>query len=457
MRRGMAFRLSATLLAVCLLGAAVVTGSLAAVRPGAEYVVLVDCTGTMRYAGRGAATLAVLESFLESLNEGDRVTVYGYGEEPFPALPDYPVTIDSPAAGAAIAGELRLPFAANRTDITRGLELAWQERGRVFSRALSAGSTAPGGSACVILLTDGKLVPVYDDYAQYDEIYHESRARLRQLGRLFADAGISIYSVGLGKAEKVDGKLLTQVSESSGGFYCHAATSDDLMRVFASLMDGVIAAAAVPVEVGGAEAPMVAMTDGDKTLTVAEDASVSEQEQWNSLLGGIVEEASAAGRGQTSRVEAAFSQSFGDLGSQVYQGIIGVLGVMIGFVAIGVHRRQSWTNVFTKELLRREIRVKGYLRRVVPDGVIAALSNIAIENPGLPAIEVGAGTCYAEELRETLMEFAGTADGSPPILRVLKGSVQVAGELVDDARVLVDGDIIECEGKAYKYLRGQRR
>ena len=101
--------------------------------------------------------------------------------------------------------------------------------------------------------------------------------------------------------------------------------------------------------------------------------------------------------------------------------------------------------------------MKGYLRRVLPEGVIAAHRNIPIENPGLPVLEVGLGTDYAAELRETLLEFAGTTDGSPPLLRALKGSVRVAGEPVEEVRALVDGDIIECEGKAYKYLRGQRQ
>ncbi len=453
MRSGMAFRLSAALVATCVFVAAVAGSALAAAHGGADYVLLVDCTGTMRYAGRGTATLVALESFVASLNEGDRVTVYGYGEEPFPALADYPVTIDSPATAEAITRALHLPFAANRTDITRGLELAWQERAQVFSRALSAGSTAASGSAYVILLTDGKLVPVYDDYAQYNEVYHESRARLRQLGRLFADAGIPIYSVGLGKAEKVDGSLLAQVSESSSGLYRHAAASDDLMHVFASLMDDVIALPSAVAEVSGEEVLMVAEVGGEEGLMVGE----AEADVRNGFLHVVVEETSAAEAGRMSRVETALSQSFGDLGAHVYHGIIGILGVMMGFVAIGVHRRQSWTNVFTKPLLQKEIRVKGYLRRVLPEGVTAALSNIPIENPGLPTVEVGVGTDYAAELRETLMEFDGTTDGSPPLLRVLKGSVCVGGELVEDVRILVDGDVIECEGKAFEYLRGQRR
>jgi Mg-chelatase subunit ChlD len=457
MRLGMRFRLSATFLAACVLtatvGTVVGTSALAAGHGGADYVLLVDCTGTMQYADRGTATLDALESFVTSLNEGDRVTVYGYGEEPFPALADYPVTIGSAATGKAIAEALRLPFTANRTDITRGLELAWQERAEVFSRALSGGRAAPGGSAYAILLTDGKLVPMYDDYAQYSEIYHESRARLRQLGRLFADAGIPIYSVGLGRAEKVDGELLTQVCESSGGVYRHAVSSDDLIGVFASLMDDVIAPPSAVIAVGSTTSG----SEGIASAVTTDTGKNDEMGEEEGCVGVVMETASASTPGRTSNRKSELSQLFGHLGPQAYHAIIGVLGVMMGFVAIGIHKRQSWTNAFTKPLLQKEIRVKGYLRRILPDGVMAAHSNIPIENPGLPMLEVGMGTDYASELHETLIELDGTTDGSPPLLKVVKGSVRVSGELVENVRALVDGDIIECEGKAYKYLRGQRR
>ncbi|MCK4513364.1 hypothetical protein KAW64_16565, partial [bacterium] len=259
-------------------------------------------------------------------------------------------------------------------------------------------------------------------------------------------AGIPIYSVGLGRAERVDGELLTQISESSGGVYRHASSSDRLPAVFESLSEDVIAPPTAIVEAGGEEA-----------LMVGEGASVSEESAGRNVLDGIVESASAADAGRTGRVEAALSLSSGDLRSQVYQTIIGVLGAFMGFVALGVHKRQSWTSFFVKPFLEKEIRIKGYLHPIPPEGVIAALRNVPIENPGLPTLEIGAGTDYAPELRKTLIELAGTTDGSPPVLRVLMGSVMVSDEIVQDARVLVDGDIIKCEGRVYEYLRGRRR
>ncbi|MCD4690682.1 VWA domain-containing protein, partial [bacterium] len=317
MRWRMSFRWGATLFAVCVLTVVMATGASAAEHSGADYVLLIDCTGTMQHAGRGTATLEVLESFVASLNKGDRVTVYGYGEEPFSALASYPVMIDLPTTPETITEALHLPFTADRTDITRGLELAWEERATVFSRALSGGGAAPSGSAYVILLTDGKLIPIYDDFARYDEIYRGSRAQLRRLGKLFAEVGIPIYSVGLGKAEKVDGELLAQVSESSGGAYRHAASSNRLQGVFESLMEDVIAEPIAVVEVGGEEALMVA-----RSVSASDAPSTREDTSRSKLLDRIVVSASAGETGNTSRVEAALSQSFGRLGPHVFHVVV---------------------------------------------------------------------------------------------------------------------------------------
>ncbi len=456
MRTGMSFRVSAALLGACIVMATVPAGASVA-QSGADYVLLVDCTGTMQYGSRGVATLEAIEQFVGSLNEGDRVSVYGYGEEPFAAMASYPVAVGSQAERKTLCDAMNLPFTADRTDITRGLDMVWQEREKVFARALSGVTKAAEGAAYVILLTDGKLIPVYTDYSEYDSIYGSSKRRLRELGALFAEAGIPIHSIGLGKAEKVEGALLTQLSETSGGTYRHAASSTRLPGVFEEIMDDVIGQ---PAAVAQSEQPVdtgVVEVGGEEALMVADPTSATGDGGSGAFLDGIVETASAGETARPNRAEAALAKSFGDTGRQIYQSIVGVLGVVMGFVAIGIHRRQAWTGAFTKPLLKKEIRVKGYLRRILPEGVIAAHRNIPIENPGLPVLEIGVGTDYAAELRETVLEFAGTSDGSPPLLRAVKGAVRVAGEPVEEVRALVDGDIIECEGKAYKYLRGQRQ
>ncbi|MFH1501980.1 MAG: hypothetical protein ABIG03_02920, partial [Candidatus Eisenbacteria bacterium] len=171
-----------------------------------------------------------------------------------------------------------------------------------------------------------------------------------------------------------------------------------------------------------------------------------------------VEGDGAETRESGNRGLAAANTAFRDSAAPtVHQTIVGILGVMMGFVAIGVQRHQSWTRVFTKPLLKKEIRVKGYLQPVYPQGVLGAKCTIPIENPGLPAVEIGAGTQFASDAKNTLVEFVGTTDGSPPLLRVLRGSVGVCGETIEGERRLEDGDIIEFEERTYQYLRGSRR
>ena len=146
-----------------------------------------------------------------------------------------------------------------------------------------------------------------------------------------------------------------------------------------------------------------------------------------------------------------------DLADTAYETLVGILGVIMGFVAIGVQRKQSWTRTFTKPLLRKEIRVKGYLRPVYRGDCIGARSCVPIENPGLPTVEVGEGTELAGDLSGLLVEFVGTPDGTPPTLRVMKGRACVNGEPVEESRRLEDGDVLELGSREYTYLRGSRR
>ncbi|MFH1501697.1 MAG: hypothetical protein ABIG03_01490, partial [Candidatus Eisenbacteria bacterium] len=206
---------------------------------GTDYVLVIDCTGTMRFEGKGEATEQAVEAFLDALCPGDCVTVYGYGEGAFAALAEYPVVLESEATKERAKQMLSLPFDDDRTDITSGLELAWNERSWIFPNT-SEGSPRTPGTSCVILLTDGKLIPNYDDYAQYDSIYSASRSRLLELGDLFGQHGIPVYTVGLGAADKVDGDLMAAVSRRSGGRYYHAASSGDLSVVFGTLADNVV-------------------------------------------------------------------------------------------------------------------------------------------------------------------------------------------------------------------------
>ena len=475
MKSGSASRLCAGLV-LCVLAVAVSVGHgqedrATATRTveGVDYVLLIDATGTMRYQGRAEATLLAIAELIDSTQPGDRISVFGYGEEPFSALTAYPVTVESERSKADLIAGIELSFGADRTDITRGLEHVWTERASVLPQA---GASDAARAACVILLTDGKLIPNYDDYSVYDSIYQTSRRRLLELGDLFGELGTPVHTITLGSEEKTDGELMSAVSRRSGGSHYAAHSSGVLANVFGSVVDEMASMRQERV----AGAGYVTQPDGTAGAAGEEGATPAtsdfegsgaqtEEGSWVVYRASAEQTEPAGGAtrspGQSTtdnRGMAAASAAFRDSAmATVHQTTVGILGVIMGFVAIGIQRRQSWTRTFTKPLLKKEIRVKGYLKPIYPEGVVGAKSAIPIENPGLPVVEIGAGTQYASDANHTLVEFVGTVDGTPPLVRVLRGEVRIGGETVTDERQLEDGDVLEFEDRAYEYLRGSRR
>ncbi len=417
---------------------------------GSDYVLLLDCTGTMRYGGRGEAVIEVTRDFIQDAGPGDRISVFGFGEEPQPLMDDYPATVGGGADGDDVFSRLRFPFEADRTDMTRGLELVWAERERVFPRLYGSDSRKPG-KAWIVLVTDGQLIPVYDDYSRYDAIYDGSRKRLLELAGLFAADGVRLSTVCLGPEEKVDNDLMARVAELGGGTHYHAASSPDLAASFAAISG---ALAPDPVE----RATDVAV--GEASQQKATGAGLSAEARGaESSEAAVAQAVSSSEHESTSRMESSLVARYSgeDLRELVYQSIVGILGVAIGFVAIGIHRHESWARAFTKPLLKREIRVRGYLKPHAPSDVMSARAAIPIENPGLPAIEVGEGAEQGAWLRGVLVEFVGSPDDSPPTIRVHKGEVTVEDQPVEGERKLQDGDCIRLGDECYHYLRGTRR
>lgn len=398
---------------------------------GLDYVIVVDCTGTMCYQGRADATMAALRDLVKGMQPEDRVTVYGYGEGACAVLKAYPATVGDETSRGKLTSAIKLTFDDDRTDITAGLELAWTERDRVIP-------VADGQRhGCVILLTDGKLIPVYDDYSRYEAIHAASQSRLGSLAGLFGSLGVPIYTVTLGKAESVDGVLLTGVAKASGGEYFHSPNAQALAAVFDKVAAKAAGLRASPTEVtaapepGPAAAPKVGAPAAEET---------PERSHHTSLLEGAI---AAAGR------PSAYP-------GVAYQASTAALGVLMGVVAIGMRRRQSWTNVFTKSIGHDSARVKGYLKPIYPDGVTLARACVPLENPGSVCVKLGPGGDFLEELAQTSVEFVGTSSGVP-LLRVMTGSAVVDGETVTKLRKLADGNVIELEGRKYVYLRGNRR
>jgi hypothetical protein len=122
---------------------------------GVDYALLIDSTGSMKYDERGEMTLAALDRVLDLMGPGDRVTVFGYGESARPVLTSYAVEIMDGSIRESVRKQLAFGFDADRTDITAGVDLIWRERDRIFLRHYGA-----HGKALILLLTDGKLLPV---------------------------------------------------------------------------------------------------------------------------------------------------------------------------------------------------------------------------------------------------------------------------------------------------------
>jgi hypothetical protein len=140
-----------------------------------------------------------------------------------------------------------------------------------------------------------------------------------------------------------------------------------------------------------------------------------------------------------------------------YRTSTGAVALFLGLVVIASRKRQPWAEFFTRAIGPQEQRVRGYLKPIDPPGAQMARAIIGIENPGLPTLEIGAGTPYAAFAKNTLIEFVGTRDGRPPLMRVHKGEITVDRSLVHGDWQLRDGQVICFEGVQYTYLRGRRR
>lgn len=133
------------------------------------------------------------------------------------------------------------------------------------------------------------------------------------------------------------------------------------------------------------------------------------------------------------------------------------LAVMVGIVAIGIERRQAWASIFARDMFAgAQLRVRGFLKPIDAPGVATARPNIGLENPGVETLRIGAGTPYLDCVKEAVVEFLGTRDGTPPVAHVESGTAKLNGKEFKTQK-LADGDVLEIEGFQYTYLRGKRR
>ncbi len=396
---------------------------------GVDWVVLVDNTGTMRYQSRGVMTVEAIKEFVSLTEPGDRISICSYGERSVSVLPNHAVVIEDESSKDYVRAHTKFGFNADRTDITAGLEYVWRMRAHFFP-GLEAGD-GKGADAVIVLLTDGKLVPVYSSYARYEATYDRSRRRLLELASLCAEQGIRICTIGLGRSQKVDGKLLTDISTRTGGTYRHVATASGVAEAYRAI--------------AGEQRPPepVEVVKAPSTLELQDAVTASETSE-------------SPREKKVKRVGALASSASSAFSSEFCLGSAGILAVFVGLIAVGTEKRQKWAMCFSTAIFGTgEKRVRGYLKPIDVDGTTSARACIGLENPGVESVRVGSGTSFIPQI-EAIMEFAGTKDGSPPELHVESGRVTVEGKAVTTQK-LKDGDVVDIEGLCYQYLRGNRR
>jgi hypothetical protein len=395
---------------------------------GVDFILLVDNTGSMRYGHRGEGTLQGLAAFADVTSAGDRVSAFSYGQDVVPLFEDYPLLIEDGPSRQVLREGLSLPFTADRTDIAAALERVWEEREILFRGRGDASETERPSDGVVILMTDGALVPVYDDYAQYDRIYAEKSDRLRDIARRLGAMGVPVHVLAVGPASKVDDDLNRYIAEASGGTF---ALIEDPFAV-REAYTGIVADARKKIAAREEPAEPVGSTPGVSWMTDA--AYAAERPPY---------------RRSSSFVEY--------IPEGMFERYAAIMAVFVGVIAVGVDKRKPWAMPFVRSVGGSDVRVRGYLRPVDPPGVFSARPIVGLENPGLASIKVGVDTPYVTHARATVVEFKGTNDGTPPEIVVEQGTVLVEGEEVQGLRKLRDGDLIEIENVLYRYLRGNRR
>lgn len=411
---------------------------------GVDWVVLVDNTGTMRYHSRGDMTVKAIAEFISLTRPGDHVSICSFGERPADVLPANPVLIKDESSKSRVISNAKLSFTADRTDMTAGLDYVWKQRSTLFPGLKATG--AKRSDAVIVLLTDGKLIPVYDDYSKYEGIYKASRKRLLQLAALCREDGIRICTIGLGRADKLDGDLLGALADRTGGTYAHVANATNVAAAYRGFATAQRPQVSIPV----VEAPL------DRDAPVEEHAAARGLNLQDTATAGNIQVQDPEQRSRSSRAASHPGSGWEAFPSDFCLASAGILAVFVGMVAVGTEKRKKWATRFSKNLFGTgQKRVRGYLKPIDPPGETTARANIGLENPGLDNVKIGSGTPFMSSV-EAVLEFVGTTDDSPPELHVEGEGVSVEDEAVT-VRKLRDGDILDVEGLRYQYLRGNRR
>ncbi|WP_392543770.1 von Willebrand factor type A domain-containing protein [Oryzobacter telluris] len=181
-------------------------------RRDADLVLVVDCSGSMREAGKMETTKAALRTLATSLRPTDRVAMVCYSTQARVAL--RPTLVRDRGALLGAIDELT---PQSSTNAEAGLALGYD---------LAASMRTEGRMTRVVLVSDG--------VANVGSTSPEGI--LERIGEQ-ARSGINLVSVGVG-IENYDDRLLEQLADRGDGWHVYVDGADEAARVFATGLTG---------------------------------------------------------------------------------------------------------------------------------------------------------------------------------------------------------------------------
>ncbi|MBM6403448.1 von Willebrand factor type A domain-containing protein [Phycicoccus sp. CSK15P-2] len=187
-------------------------------RSGVDLSLVVDCSGSMREAGKMETTKTALRALVSSLDRDDRVAMVCYSTEARLALEPTRV---------ADAGRI---FEA--VDSLRPMDSTNAAAGLALGYDLAADMASEERMTRVVLVSDGVAnVGETTSGGILERISTEARA------------GINLVSVGVGIAD-YDDELLEQLADNGDGWHVYVDTADEAERVFAHDLTATLAVTA---------------------------------------------------------------------------------------------------------------------------------------------------------------------------------------------------------------------
>ncbi len=208
--------------AVFILGLFIFTAAAAALEssqpdnPGADIVILMDSSGSMKKTDPQNYRKDSARLFISLLGADDNVGIISFGDSSKTLIPLTANSRDN--RRAFIKAINRITSKELTTDITGAVKKGFAELDASKRR-----------NRVLIIMSDGKL-----DLGDPEK----EKSSLEELGKLLPEikkAGIKLYSIAF--SELSDQKLLADIAERTGGFFRYAAADKDIHLMFASIFE----------------------------------------------------------------------------------------------------------------------------------------------------------------------------------------------------------------------------